>query len=288
MTAFGAKRTLAILLSRTESTITPPPCCGAAIACPGFAEIADPNVHSVHGDSRFSDRETQSELRYVRGMNPNDTPPEQQPPTPNWRAQRKSGMLVIFASAFVAVLLWLGVRYLSSPVANMDSVTAKLLFTFKCWCLAVLFCFATGIDAVAHERLQSPAFDPLLGYETKRMRVNLRYLQNTLEQLVIFTAGIFGLAIYSSGGAEMRAVEATTVVWILFRFAFWIGYHRSATMRSLGAASIGLTLIVLVYVVARISFDFGGVIGMAVILSTFSIIEAILFWTTRFRKTPSE
>ena len=123
----------------------------------------------------------------------------------------------------------------------MDTAAERLIFAFKCWYFAVLFCFATGIDAVAHERLQSPAFDPLIGYETKRLRVNLSYLQNTLEQLIMFTAGLFGLALYSDGGDGMRAVEATAVVWILFRFAFWIGYHRSATMRSLGAAGVALS-----------------------------------------------
>jgi uncharacterized MAPEG superfamily protein len=169
----------------------------------------------------------------------------------------------------------------------MESVADRLLFAFKCWCFAVLFCLATGIDAVAHERLQSPAFDPLIGYETKRLRVNLRYLQNTLEQLVVFTAGLFGLALYSDGGNGMRAVEATTVVWILFRFAFWIGYHRSAAMRSLGAAGVALGLIVLIYVVARISFDLGGAIAAVSVLSVFSAIEAVLFWTTRFRKEPT-
>lgn len=159
----------------------------------------------------------------------------------------------------------------------------RLEFAFKWWALAVLFCFATGIDAVAHERLQSPAFDPLAGYETRRMRVNLRYLQNTLEQLIMFTAGLFGLALYSEGADAMRAVEATAVVWILFRFAFWIGYHRSAALRSIGAPSIALSLIVLVYVAARISYDLGGTVAMVMALALFIAIEAFLFWATRFR-----
>ncbi|HWG04568.1 MAG TPA: MAPEG family protein [Beijerinckiaceae bacterium] len=222
-------------------------------------------------------------------MNPEDNAPRQlRLPISDWRSQRKSGARIIAASVFVAALLWLGIRYFAPPLSNMDSLADRLLFAFKCWCFAVLFCFATGIDAVAHERLQSPAFDPLLGYETKRMRINLRYLQNTLEQLIVFTAGLFGLATYSNGGDAMRAVEATAVVWILFRFAFWIGYHRSAAMRSMGAAGVGLSLIVLIYVVARMSFGLGGVIGVAVSLGTFSIIEAILFWTTRFRETPQD
>jgi hypothetical protein len=83
-------------------------------------------------------------------------------------------------------------------------------------------------------------------------------------------------------------VEATAIVWILFRFAFWIGYHRSAAMRSMGAAGVALTLIILIYVVARISLELGGPVAMIVVLGAFAAVEAILFWTTRARDVPSD
>jgi hypothetical protein len=202
----------------------------------------------------------------------------------NWRQQRKLGSFIIAASALIAVGVWLSIRHLAPQVSGIASVADALVYAFKWWCLAVLFCFATGIDAVAHERLQSPAFDPLVGYETRRLRVNLRYLQNTLEQLIMFTAGLFGLALYNHDAGSIRAVEATAVVWILFRFAFWIGYHRSAALRSLGAAGVGMSLIVLIYVAARISLDFGGVIAMWLTIGAFLAIEGFLFWATRFRE----
>jgi hypothetical protein len=50
-----------------------------------------------------------------------------------------------------------------------------MLFTLKCCCLAVLFCLVTGVEAVTHEWLSSPAFDPLSGFKTRRLRVNRRY-----------------------------------------------------------------------------------------------------------------
>ena len=59
------------------------------------------------------------------------------------------------------------------------------------------------------------------------MRVNQRYLQNTLEQTVIFLVGLFGLAAYMADGNQMRAVLASAVVWTLGRLAFWGGYHVS-------------------------------------------------------------
>ena len=190
-------------------------------------------------------------------------------------------MLAIAASAVLSAILWLGIRALAPPLAGMETLGARMLFALKCLSLATLFCLVTGVEAVAHERLRSPAFDPLAGYETKRLRVNLRYLQNTLEQLVVFGVGLFGLAAYSPGGAAMRAVLATTIVWVLTRWAFWIGYHRSAALRGLGAPSMAMSLIVLLYVAARIGGDVAGTAGVVGIILAFLAFEVLLFRATR-------
>jgi hypothetical protein len=195
--------------------------------------------------------------------------------------ERRAGMIAIAAAIPVALLLWLTIAYLVPPLADMDSVGSRMLFTLKCYCLAVLFCLVTGVEAVAHERLSSPAFDPLSGFETRRLRVNQRHLQNTMEQIAMFAAGLFGLAAYSPDGFAMRAVLATTIVWIVARFAFWIGYHRSAAMRGLGAPGMALSLLVLLYVSGRIGFEIGGFVGATVPVAAFLAIEAYLFRATR-------
>jgi hypothetical protein len=195
--------------------------------------------------------------------------------------QRRAGMTAIATAMPVALLLWLAIAYLVPPLAGMDNLGDRMLFTLKCWCVAILFCLVTGIEAVAHERLSSPAFDPLSGFETRRLRVNQRYLQNTLEQVLVFAAGLFGLAAYSVDGSAMRAVLATTIVWILARFAFWIGYHRSAAMRGLGAPGMALSMIVLLYVAWRIGYEVGGFVGAAVPVVAFLAIETFLFRATR-------
>ncbi len=195
--------------------------------------------------------------------------------------ERRAGMTAIAAAMPVALLLWLAIAYLVPPLAGMDSLGGRMLFTLKCCCLAVLFCLVTGVEAVAHERLSSPAFDPLSGFETRRLRVNQRYLQNTLEQTLVFAAGLFGLAAYSSDGSAMRAVLATTVVWMLARFAFWIGYHRSAAMRGLGAPGMALSMMVLLYVAGRIGYEVGGFVGAAIPVVAFVGSEAFLFRATR-------
>jgi hypothetical protein len=100
-----------------------------------------------------------------------------------------------------------------------------------------------------------------------------------LEQILVFAVGLFGLAAYSSDGSAMRAVLATSVVWILARFAFWVGYHRSAAMRGLGAPGMALSLIVLLYVAGRIGYELGGIAAAAVPVIAFLAIEACLFAT---------
>jgi hypothetical protein len=201
--------------------------------------------------------------------------------TSDFSRQRSAGIKYICLSAPVAILVWLGIDYLMPPLAGMESLGPRMLFSLKCCCLAVLFCLVTGVEAVAHERLSSPAFDPLGGFETRRLRVNQRYLQNTLEQIVVFAVGLFGLAAYCPNGSAMRAVLATTVVWILARSAFWIGYHRGAAMRGLGAPGMALSMIVLLYVVSRFGYEIAGPTGAVVPVALFVAIEAFLFGATR-------
>ena len=201
----------------------------------------------------------------------------------DWRAQRKSGMAAIAVSALLGVALWFAVDRLLPPLAGMNDLSARMLVALKCCALAALFCLFGGVEAVAHERLQSAAFDPLAGHETTRLRINKQYLQNTLEQFVLFAVGLFGLAAYSDTGGTVRAVIATTVVWIAFRFAFWIGYHRSAAMRGMGAPGMAVSLLMLLYVCARVGGDVAGTAGSVAVVVGFLALEAVLFWSTRAR-----
>jgi uncharacterized MAPEG superfamily protein len=199
----------------------------------------------------------------------------------DFRRQRTAGIAGIAAASLLALALWLGIDYGMLPLPEMDNLGARMLLTLKCCCVAVLFCLVTGVEAVAHERLTSPAFDPLAGFETRRLRVNQRYLQNTVEQIIVFAAALFGLAAYSPDGSAMRAVVATTVVWIVARAAFWLGYHRSAALRGLGAPGMAISVIVLLYVTSRFGRELAGTVGAIVPVVVFFAVEAVLFWGTR-------
>jgi hypothetical protein len=197
-----------------------------------------------------------------------------------WRAERAKGMIAIAASLLVSAALWYGIRFHAPVLDGMDDLPARFAFALKCAALAVLFTLVLGIEAVAHERLVSPAFDPLAGHETRRLRVNQRYLQNTLEQTVVFFVGLLGLAVYLDDGNQMRAVLATAVAWTLGRWAFWAGYHLSAAWRGFGAPSMLLGQLVLGYVGLRVGHDVAGETGAWAVLVAFLLFEALLFWKT--------
>ena len=194
--------------------------------------------------------------------------------------QRRATMATIAIAFPLAIALWFGTIFLLPPLAGMDTPLDRLVFALKCAAVAILFSLVMGIEAVAHERLRSPAIDPLAGYETRRMRVNLRYLQNTLEQLVVFVPGLLGLAAYSPDGSAMRRVATATVVWIAARIAFWVGYHRSSAERGYGAPGVIVGMLMLLYVCTRFGFEIAGWAGAAGIMVLFGLMEAIITWKT--------
>jgi hypothetical protein len=199
----------------------------------------------------------------------------------DWRSKRRSGMAAIAAGFAGAAALGAAVYFLAPTPSEFATLESRMLFAVKCFAAATLFCLVTGVEAVAHERLQSPAFDPLDNYQNRRLRVNLRYLQNTLEQTVIFAAAVFGFAAYATSEARMRLLLAAVVVWVAARFAFWIGYHRSAAMRGLGAPGMLVSFGLLLYVGWRIGIDTIGPAGGIAVIAAFLAIEALLFRTTR-------
>ncbi|HET6598724.1 MAG TPA: MAPEG family protein [Burkholderiaceae bacterium] len=188
----------------------------------------------------------------------------------------KAAAFQMAVAILVAAAVWWGCFQLLSPIAGTDLLIDRLVFALKCASTAILLTFLTGIEAVAHERFTSAAFDPLAGKESHRLLIDLRYLQNTLEQIVLFVPGLLLLAAYSDGGSAMRAVVATTLVWMLARIAFWIGYHIGAQQRVAGLVGTAQSMIVLLYVCARFGYEVAGAWGAAVPLTLFALAEAVL------------
>ncbi|MFD2647615.1 MAPEG family protein [Devosia albogilva] len=175
-----------------------------------------------------------------------------------------------------AILVWLGLYHYSPEPVSFADPAGRLGFAFGWIAVATLLTLVSGIEAVAHERLFTPAIDPLAGAESRRLKINLRFLQNTLEQLAIFAPGLLLLAWYAADTAELRAVTATAIVWIALRFVFWVGYHRSHELRTPGILGLVLSMSVLLLGTAHFGYEFGGWPGAVLPIAIFGGIEAYL------------
>lgn len=189
--------------------------------------------------------------------------------------QRQTLLAAIAASMLVAAALWwLLLRFLPEPGNLLPVQTAV-----GCIAVAALLTLFAGIEAIAHERFVTSAVNPLAGVETPRLRVNFRYLSNTVEQFIVFAAGLLGLAAYWSP----RLLVIATMVWVLARWAFWIGYHKDPLWRAIGAPGMLQSLLVLLYVAWRFGSDsYGSAAGIALVV-VFLAIEAILVWAVTRR-----
>ena len=174
----------------------------------------------------------------------------------------------------VAVALWFALANWLPPIA-----VEPMRFVLGCIGAAALLGFLPGIEAVAHERLFSRAIDPLAGADSRRLIVNQRYVQNTLEQFWVFAPGLALLGVYAG---DLRVVAATAITWVLGRWAFWIGYHRDPVLRGIGASSLAQSLIVLAWGVGCFGHELAGWPGVVALLGPFLAIEIYLFamlWT---------
>ena len=120
------------------------------------------------------------------------------------RMMRAAGL-----TAPLALAVWLALYLLTPEIAGADAPINRLGFALGWIGVATLLTLMTGIEAVSHERLFTPAINPLAGQESPRLRINLRYLQHTLEQMAVFVPGLLLLAWYAADGLELRSVTAT-------------------------------------------------------------------------------
>lgn len=172
-----------------------------------------------------------------------------------------------------AGLLWVALCRALPPIQG-----DPMAFALGCSAAALLLTLALGVEAVAHERLFHASIDPLAGADSRRLEVNQRYLRNTLEQAVLFVPGLFLLAHHVH---DLRVVAATAIVWILGRWAYWIGYHVDPMWRGIGVFSMGIGLALLVYGVGAFGHALAGWAGTAALLGPFALIEVYLFAVLR-------
>jgi hypothetical protein len=101
-----------------------------------------------------------------------------------------------------------------------------------------------AIIAVGNARFASDAIDPTAHKESAGMIVDGRVVDNTLQQFVLFSAACLGVAAVSRGD-QLGLIAAAAIIFVVSRFAFWIGYRIHPLYRAFGFASTAYLNIIL-------------------------------------------
>ena len=150
---------------------------------------------------------------------------------------RRSSLGLVVAAFIVYVVCnhapWL-------PLPALTTAADRLIFTLR-WQLPSVFLILLGVGDVGRRRLFSHAIDPVGPRDQHLVVIPSRILQNTLEQLVMNSAGQLMLSTYL-GANQMRVIPALTVVFVLGRVAYYAGYQRPELGRSGRSVGFGMTI----------------------------------------------
>ena len=136
--------------------------------------------------------------------------------------------------ASMLVAMWLLSTQLPPPV-GMETLADRLAYAARWLAFAALPLFAM-VAAVGNARFLGEAIDPTRGTEDRKTIVNGRVADNTTQQLLLFAAGLLGLAA-SLPPEQMGVIRAAAIVFIAARLVFWIGYRIHPLYRAPGFSS---------------------------------------------------
>ena len=120
-------------------------------------------------------------------------------------------------------------------IPGIETATDRLVFALHMNVFASMPFFVMMIF-VANGRFLSDAIDPTKHAESKAMEINGRVADNTLQQNFVFFVGTLALATFLDA-TSIKVLIPLTIVFILARIAFWIGYRMDPLYRAPGMAA---------------------------------------------------
>lgn len=145
------------------------------------------------------------------------------------------------------LLIW-GLYAILPTVEGVETVVEQMIFALKWNVVAVLPLFVM-IANVGNGRFLSEAINPLRHAEDKTMEIDGRVVDNTFQQNFVFFVGTMALSTVLTP-ESLKIIMALTIVFVLARTVFWIGYRMNPLYRAPGMAAtaymnLGILLFVL-------------------------------------------
>ncbi len=154
---------------------------------------------------------------------------------------------VVFSAAFFEVMFQSTAIGLTPP-GGIDA-SWRLAYAIK-WEVIAALCLLAGVAKIANRRFFIA--EAIEGDPAPTIEIDRRYIQNTLEQLVL--AIVAHLALVTIVAPEsIRAVAVLVMLFVIGRVTFWIGYHYSGPARAFGfGTTFYPTVAVYVFLLSRI------------------------------------
>jgi hypothetical protein len=151
------------------------------------------------------------------------------------RDQRTVAIGAASGIAGMMLLVWALSRALPPPDIT-DEPAARLAYALK-WAMVAAIPLFAMLVAVGNARFLGEAIDPTLGKDDLKMVVNGRVADNTLQQYVLFLAGMLPLSV-TLPAERLSVVPAVALTFVVARIVFWIGYRIHPLYRAPGFSSV--------------------------------------------------
>jgi hypothetical protein len=163
---------------------------------------------------------------------------------------------IVIAGALSGIVAMIAALVLLSDIMpalpEFADAGERLAYAAKWDAVAVLPLFL-AIVAVGNARFTSEAIDPTAGKESRQMIVDGRVVDNTVQQYVMFVPATLAVAA-SAHGDELGVIAAAAVIFVVMRFAFWIGYRVNPLYRAFGMSSVAYLNLMLFGVAAWVAW----------------------------------
>jgi hypothetical protein len=111
-----------------------------------------------------------------------------------------------------------------------------------------------AICIVAAQRLDPNMWVGRTAKPNSALDINTKFILNTSEQFILFFIGTAGLALYCPL-EEARSLIILTVLFVLGRVLFWVGYHFNPYLRAFGfGLTFYPTVMVYAWLIAYMAF----------------------------------
>jgi uncharacterized MAPEG superfamily protein len=167
------------------------------------------------------------------------------------QSQKKVAIGAASGVATMALSVYL-LYSLLPEIQGVTSLAERLAFTLRMNVVAVIPFFIMMIF-VGNGRFLSDAIDPTKHLETKALEINGRVADNTLQQTFVFFVGTLALSTFLTA-TSIKLIVALTIVFLIARTVFWIGYRIDPLYRAPGMAAtsymnLGILLSVLYLII---------------------------------------